>query len=244
NIEQPFLDVLLTNNNGILPTSVYHKPAAEPYVTPFLSDHPRHVFKNIIQNALTKAVRYSSTYQVFQHEQRLIRLMLLFNGYSSSYIDKQFDKFFVENMSSTTSFLSISTDEKQFKRIRENFLRKPTQQQSQVALSVATADLQNDATDKNLLQRTNIANEPEKQDTKFEKKIIVHYTHEKRLHSFKRYMHQILDHTFQKEIDQDIKLIVGNRNRRDAAKELIRKRPKQSLLKNKIPKSKFISFTN
>ncbi|CAF4162449.1 unnamed protein product, partial [Rotaria sordida] len=41
----PFLDVLLTNNNGILSTSVYHKPAAEPYVTPFLSDHPRHVFK-------------------------------------------------------------------------------------------------------------------------------------------------------------------------------------------------------
>ncbi|CAF4921684.1 unnamed protein product, partial [Rotaria sp. Silwood2] len=36
----PFLDVLLTNNNGILLTSVYHKPAAEPYVTPFLSDHP------------------------------------------------------------------------------------------------------------------------------------------------------------------------------------------------------------
>ena len=44
----PFLDVLMTNNNGILSTSVYHKPASEPYVTPFISDHPRHVFKNII----------------------------------------------------------------------------------------------------------------------------------------------------------------------------------------------------
>ncbi|CAF4815338.1 unnamed protein product, partial [Rotaria sp. Silwood2] len=76
----PFLDVLLTNNNGILSTSVYHKPAAEPYVTPFLSDHPRHVFQNIIQNALTKAVRYSSTYQLFQNEQILIRLKLLYNG--------------------------------------------------------------------------------------------------------------------------------------------------------------------
>ncbi|CAF1368235.1 unnamed protein product [Rotaria magnacalcarata] len=28
----PFLDVQLTNNNGILLTSVYHKPAAEPYM--------------------------------------------------------------------------------------------------------------------------------------------------------------------------------------------------------------------
>ena len=28
----PFLDVLLTNTNGILLTSVYHKPSAEPYM--------------------------------------------------------------------------------------------------------------------------------------------------------------------------------------------------------------------
>jgi len=76
----PFLDVLLTNNNGLLTTSVYHKPAAEPYVTPFISDHPRHVFGNIIQNALTKAVRYSSTNETFQNEQRHIKLMLLYNG--------------------------------------------------------------------------------------------------------------------------------------------------------------------
>jgi hypothetical protein len=76
----PFLDVLLTNNNGKLSTSVYHKPAAEPYVTPFISDHPRHVFGNIVQTSLTKAVRYSSTYQAFESERRYIKLMLLYNG--------------------------------------------------------------------------------------------------------------------------------------------------------------------
>ncbi|CAF0897703.1 unnamed protein product [Didymodactylos carnosus] len=37
----PFLDVFLTNQNGILSTSIYHKPSAEPYVVPFISDHPR-----------------------------------------------------------------------------------------------------------------------------------------------------------------------------------------------------------
>ncbi|CAF1612209.1 unnamed protein product [Didymodactylos carnosus] len=36
----PFLDVLVTNENGVLATSVYHKPAAEPCVIPFISDHP------------------------------------------------------------------------------------------------------------------------------------------------------------------------------------------------------------
>ncbi len=52
----PFLDVLLTNYNGNFVTLIYHKPAAEPYVTRFISDHPRHVFGNIIQSALAKAV--------------------------------------------------------------------------------------------------------------------------------------------------------------------------------------------
>jgi hypothetical protein len=79
----PFLDVFLTNENGILSTTVYHKPSAEPYVVPFISDHPRHVFGNIIQGALTRAVRYSSTYAAFDYERRSIKLLFLFNGFVS-----------------------------------------------------------------------------------------------------------------------------------------------------------------
>jgi hypothetical protein len=52
-------------------------------------------------------------------------------------------------------------------------------------------------------------------------------------------MHHIYDDTFDNKIDKDIKMIVGSRNRSDAKKELIRKRPKQSLLKNTTQKSKF-----
>jgi hypothetical protein len=37
-------------------------------------------------------------------------------------------------------------------------------------------------------------------------------------------------------------MIVGNRNRRDAKHELIRKRPKQSLLKNISIKSKYCAY--
>ena len=76
----PFLDVLFGNNNGILSTSVYRKPAAEPYVVPFSSDHPRHIFRNIIQAALLRAVRYSSTFEAFNIERRNIQLTLLYNG--------------------------------------------------------------------------------------------------------------------------------------------------------------------
>ena len=68
----PFVDVFLTNQNGILSTSIYHKPSAEPYIVPFISDHPRHVFANTIQGALARVVRYSSTSEAFDHERRYI----------------------------------------------------------------------------------------------------------------------------------------------------------------------------
>ena len=63
----PFLDVFIENKNGILTTSVYHKEAAEPYILPFKSDHPRHVFGNIIETALLRAIRYSSTFEYLQY---------------------------------------------------------------------------------------------------------------------------------------------------------------------------------
>ena len=77
----PFLNVQATNNNGSLSTSVYHKPAAEPYVVPYSSDHPRHVFGNIIQTGLSQAIRYSSTFQAFHRERQYLKLRLLYNGY-------------------------------------------------------------------------------------------------------------------------------------------------------------------
>jgi hypothetical protein len=51
-----FLDVFIENKNGELVTSVYHKEAAEPYLVPFKSDHPRHVFANIIDGTLIRAI--------------------------------------------------------------------------------------------------------------------------------------------------------------------------------------------
>jgi hypothetical protein len=76
-----FLDVHVKNMGNNLITSVHHKEAAEPYVVPFRSDHPRHVFVNIIECALLRAIRYSSTLEEFNHERRRIKLMLLYNGF-------------------------------------------------------------------------------------------------------------------------------------------------------------------
>ncbi|CAF3277738.1 unnamed protein product, partial [Rotaria sp. Silwood2] len=38
-----FLDVFIENIQGQLKTSVFRKPAAEPYILPYTSDHPRHI---------------------------------------------------------------------------------------------------------------------------------------------------------------------------------------------------------
>ncbi len=77
-----FLDLQIKNQEGILVTSVHHKKAAEPYLVPFESDHPWRVFENIIQGALSRAIRYSSTMTEFNHERRKIKLMLLYNRYT------------------------------------------------------------------------------------------------------------------------------------------------------------------
>lgn len=76
-----FLDVLVSNDDGVLSTSVYHKEAAEPQIVPSISDHPRSIFNNIIENALLRAVRYSSTLNNFNDERRYLRLKLLYNGF-------------------------------------------------------------------------------------------------------------------------------------------------------------------
>jgi hypothetical protein len=74
-----FLDVFIESKNGVLATSVYRKEAAEPYTVPFKSDHPRHVFTNIIDVALMRAMRYSSTLSAFNEERHTIKVMLLHN---------------------------------------------------------------------------------------------------------------------------------------------------------------------
>ena len=76
-----FLDVLVTNDHGQLKTTVYHKPAAEPYILPYLSEHPRHIHSNTIKGALYRAVCLCSNIQDFDHERLHIELTLLLNGY-------------------------------------------------------------------------------------------------------------------------------------------------------------------
>ena len=57
-----FLDDFLTHQNGILSFPTFQQPSTEPFIAPFLFDHPRCILGNIFQGALKRTVRCSSTY--------------------------------------------------------------------------------------------------------------------------------------------------------------------------------------
>ncbi len=80
-----------------------------------------------------------------------IKVVLIYKilfSYPSTFIDDQFQKFFFEYMSSSSSpFLPFITDEKEFFLMRHKKIDQPTPRQSQVAMSAATAAINNDQTD-------------------------------------------------------------------------------------------------
>jgi hypothetical protein len=76
-----------------------------------------------------------------------------------------------------------------------------------------------------------------KQD-KWNRSLIVHYTHEQRLANNKKDFHRIWNNIFDNTPTVNIKLIIGTRNSRNATKEMISKRPRmQPTLAKPQPKT-------
>ena len=89
-----FFDVTITNENGQLRTSIYHKPTTEPYILPYASDHPHHIHRNIPYAALLRAARVCSHVSDFNSECTRTDISLLLNDYPPNFISKQFNRFF------------------------------------------------------------------------------------------------------------------------------------------------------
>ncbi|CAM4916398.1 unnamed protein product [Rotaria socialis] len=227
----PFLDVLIHNQNGTLSSSVYHKPAAEPTILSYISDHPRHIFRNVIQTALMRAIRYSSTFEAFNIERRTIRLTLLYNNYPSIYINEQFQQFFLKYLPTISLILPLIENQEQFVILRKKLLEYPSVKQILVDKSAATVDniiIIRDQYGQNDDEETTNNNK----DNKFQKKIFIHSLYEGRFRHIQREIHEIHDSFFKNTIYQDIRLIVGHRNNPNIEYELTTKRPCSSLLKN------------
>ena len=134
-------------------------------------------------------------------------------------------------------FLPHIDNDKQFYLKRIKLLEQPTIFHIPATLDTTTVYTNNHSTTPTTLQLTTSTTTMQNHNIPYQQKLIIHYKHEKRFHSFKRDLHQIHETIFNNTPVQDLKLIVGNRNRRDARHELIRKRPKRFILTN-IPKKR------
>ncbi|CAF3432854.1 unnamed protein product [Rotaria socialis] len=121
-----FLDLTITNENGQLKTSIYHKPTTEPYILPFTSDHPRHIHRNIPYAALMRAARLCSNVNDFNSEQIRIDMSLLLNNYPPKLIKRQFHRFFTSN-----DAMSVwnNLDEALYRRLHQRLLQQPTRRE-------------------------------------------------------------------------------------------------------------------
>ncbi len=79
--------------------------------------------------------------------------------------------------------------------------------------------------------------------TNYSDKFFVHYTHEQRFNALKKDMHRVYDDVFRNTPAMYTRMIVGTRNHRNTKNELIRKRPKRTLLQNRITQRKCHSKT-
>ncbi|CAF1607606.1 unnamed protein product, partial [Didymodactylos carnosus] len=130
-----FLDVTITNDNGQLRTSIFHKPTAEPCILPYTSDHPRHIHRNIPYAALLRAARICSHVNDFNSECTRIDISLLLNSYPPHFITQHFNRFFhLNNAMPVFNHLN----EHLYSRLHQNLLYQPTRRDKQ--LQIMTQD--------------------------------------------------------------------------------------------------------
>ena len=127
--------------------------------------------------------------------------------------------------------MTLIENEKKF-LLRTKLLGCSATKQSQMNVAVTTGYLHSNTTQNAYMTILESNKTSEKQSESTQSKLILHYTHEERFSSFKRDIHHIYHTILHQTPTAEGRIIVGNRNRRDARRELIRKRPKPSILQN------------
>ena len=119
-----FLDVSIENKNGVLKISVYHKSAAEPYILPYQSAHPRHIHKNMPYVGLLR-----TDVKDFDAERLNMEMILLLNGYPPKFISHYIESFFNKfNAMSVWTELDSMT----YKQLHHQLLNKPTRREKEL----------------------------------------------------------------------------------------------------------------
>ncbi|CAF3427154.1 unnamed protein product, partial [Rotaria sp. Silwood2] len=120
---------ILTNENGQLRTSIYHKLTTEPDILPYTSDHPHHIHRNIPYEALLRAARICSNVDDFNSERIRIDMSLLLNKYPPNFISKHFNRFF--RLNNAMPVLN-QLDENVYHHLYHTLLHQPTRHEKKL----------------------------------------------------------------------------------------------------------------
>lgn len=213
-----FLDVRIENNQGQLKTTVFHKSAAEPYITPFLSDHPRHIHRNTIKGALFRAVRLCSEVEDFDKERSNIELTLLLNGYPPKFIVCHFKRFFEQHNALS---LMQQLDNDVYRALHLKLVSEPTRREREREDRLA-----------NQYQSTSKSNQQQQQGWK-RKEIRVSFTFESgSLLELKRELHCLWQkyYIYDGSPMNEVTLKIRTRNNKSLSQLLIKKKPPKSML--------------
>ncbi len=169
----------------------------------------------------------------------------LIHSYPSSYIDKEFHKYFDQFhlYDSYSLILPMISNESQFITIHNQISPQPTIRQSQVAFEMSFSQIANENNEhmQNVIQVIPSAKRPQNKNTS-KQRFFLHYTHEKRLKLLKNDIREAYHTTFQKTDLNKVKLLVGCRNHPKAKAEFIRrKRPHAKLRIHDFKPSKYPS---
>jgi hypothetical protein len=142
---------------------------------------------------------------------------LFFNfSYPPRYLYNQFNQFFPSNLPISDVLPTIHT-ENDFARLRYLLLNRPTILEYQIASRAAEAieNSQNEEMADPLVKSRLY------KQSKFDHKLIIHYTYEKRLQTNKKAIHRLWHQTFKQTPVMDTRLIIGNRNSPNMTQELV-----------------------
>jgi hypothetical protein len=110
-----YLDIKISVEIPSFRTKVYRKLAAQPYILPFHSSHPLHIFKNIPFSAMLRATRICSHVEDLKEEIKKIRIILLLNKYPPTFIDAHINRFYETLTGKNTPELLFGDQHKVFR---------------------------------------------------------------------------------------------------------------------------------
>ena len=85
----PFLDVLVTRNDDrSISTSLYRKSTFSGLLMKFDSFVPQHFKHNLLFGLLNRAWKICSSYDLFYKEMKVIKQLLMSNGFTPNYVNK------------------------------------------------------------------------------------------------------------------------------------------------------------